>query len=109
METETLDARPTPMLSDPDRWNATHDGAVARLTTYANQSNSSTAHLRLDELRAIVQQAYDRYGILAQPSYGTEAQGVRNPAQVIVDEWTTDPTDLLRQQMQRAQTTGVRA
>lgn len=67
-------------------------------------------HTPRETLQAIVQAAYDQHGILAQPSYDTEElQGARWPAEVIVDEWTTDPTELLRQDMQRAQSIGVRA
>lgn len=61
-ETET----PTPTLGTSDKY-ATANGRPVRLRTCLNAWHSSSVDLRLEDLQAIVQQAYDQHGILAQP------------------------------------------
>lgn len=74
METETLttEGRPAPTLAPTDSWHAAR-GEQVKLVAHSSPQSSTEVRLSLDELQAIVQAAYDQHGILAQPSYDTEA------------------------------------
>lgn len=72
METETKSRVVT--LKSPDKW-AAETGALAAVNFRHPSSTTSTeVTLTASELQSIVQQAYDQFGILAEPSLEREAK-----------------------------------
>lgn len=69
METETQSTRPAPQLRPSEYYPEQLD-----LEVWTCARNSRVVRMTEDELQAIVQAAYDQHGILAAPSWHTEAQ-----------------------------------
>lgn len=73
METET---KALPQIVAPERLDGGEKPAVLVLTTWDEPKHTARVRVGVDhdDLQAIVQQAYDQFGILATPSLEREAE-----------------------------------